>query len=62
MITDSKKYYYVLLQKHRLIVINGQLPIFWNKKVADTRAKLHRCDVVRLTGKNIEMLISESIK
>lgn len=62
MITDKKKFYYVLLQKRKLIATGKQLPIYWNKKVAEADAKLYRCDVVRIVGSQLEKLIIDSIK
>lgn len=59
--TDSKKYYYVLLQKHKLIVINKQLPIFWSKAKAQEMQKTYNCDLVRVNGKALEKLLTDSI-
>ncbi len=60
-LTQNQKYYYVLLQKKKLIVINGQLPIFWNKKVAKDNQKLYRCDLVRISGVELGKLIADQI-
>lgn len=45
-IKGETTYYFVLINKKGgLLLINGQLPIFWKKKVAVAEAKTHGATV-----------------
>ena len=60
-ITEKKKFYYVLMQKKKLIVLNRQLPFFFNRKTALEQSKLHKVDMIKISGAKLEKLIIDSI-
>ena len=44
-----------------MILVNHQLPLIWNKKVAEEEAKKFKAFVVRLNANDIQNMIYEQI-
>ena len=58
-----KRYYYAIVYKSdkNLALIDGNLPIYWNKSVATKRIEnFNSLKVIRIDGDKLNLIISES--
>lgn len=57
MAMANTKYYTLLTERGAIAVINSQLPIFWNKKVAAEKAKIHSCVVKSIDKHELDFIL-----
>lgn len=58
--TDEQKYYYVVTRGGKLLLLNGQLPIYWNKKNAEQATNgFIGTELIRIKGNKLSELIDQ---
>lgn len=57
VMTHHQKYYYGLFKDDKLILVNSQLPIYWDRKVAEKENSIYKAEIKRINGNDLHKIL-----